>query len=55
MSNSERQKNDVIEIGEEKDILIEQLNTLQHSFNEGTEKSEKYAKTIQVLRNDLKI
>ena len=44
-----------MEIGKDQDMLVEQLKALQQSFNEYREKSEKGAKTIQVLQKDLKL
>ena len=43
-----------MEIGEEQDMLREQLNTSQQSFSEERGKSEKPAKNIQVLQKYLK-
>ena len=45
---------DVMEIGEEQDMLREQPKSLRHTFNEERVKSEKGTKTIQVLQKDLK-
>ena len=45
----EDKKNDDMKIGEEWDILIEQLKELQQIFNSDREKTQKYAKTIQVI------
>ena len=54
MSDSGRKKGDVIKVGEERDVLMEKLKALQQSFNGERVKSEKDAKTIQVLQKDLK-
>ena len=48
-------KVDVMEIGEEQDMLRDKLKVLQLSFNEEKEKSEKGSKTIQVINKDLKL
>ena len=49
MSDSGIQKGYVIKIGEEWDMLTEQLKKLQQSFNEESLKSEKNSETIQLL------
>ena len=54
MSDSGRQKGDVMKNDEEWDILMEKIKAFQHSFNEERLKSEKYSKTIQVPQKDLK-
>ena len=51
----ELKKGDVIEIGEERDILMEQLKALQQRFNEEITKSDKGSKTIKVPHKDLKL
>ena len=54
VSDSGRQKGDVMKIGEEWDMLMEQLKALQQIFNEERVKAEKGAKTIQVPQKYLK-
>ena len=54
VSNSARQKCDVMKIDDEWDMLIEKLKALQQSFNEERVKEEKYPRTIHVLQKDLK-
>ena len=49
------QKGDVMEIGEERDMLMEQLKALQRSFIEKTTRAEKGSLTIQLLQKDLKL
>ena len=49
----EYNKGYVMEIGQEQDMLIEQLKELQHSFNAEIEKSDKYNKATQVLQKHL--
>ena len=55
VSDSGKQKGDVTNIGEEWDMLMEQLKALQQSFNEDRIKAEKDAETIQVLQKYLKL
>ena len=43
-----------MEIGEESDMIMEELKALQQSFNEQRVKAEKYVETIQLLQKDLK-
>ena len=51
----EGKKGDVMKIGEEWYMLMEQLKALEHSFNEDRLKSEKVYGTIQVLQKYLKL
>ena len=51
----EDQKGDAMEIDEGLYMLRWELKALQHSFNIERSKSEKVAKTIQVLQKDLKL
>ena len=51
----EDKKGDYLKIGEDRDMLREQLKALQHSFNEERGKSDKGAETIQLLQKDLKL
>ena len=44
-----------IGVGENQYMLMEKLKSLQQSFNEKSKKSEKVAKTIQVLQKELKL
>ena len=55
MSDSGRQKGDFMKIGKERVMLMEQLKSLQQSFNSERIKSDKDAETIQVLQKDLKL
>ena len=55
MSDSGRQKGDVMKVGEEWDMLMEQIKAFQHGFNEERVKSEKDVETIQVLHKDMKL
>ena len=43
-----------MEVGEEQDILMEQVKASKKNFNDEKKKSEKYAETIQILQKDLK-
>ena len=47
--------NSTIEIGEERDMLMDQLKELQQSFDEFGVKSDKGAKTFQLPYKDLKL
>ena len=49
-----KKKGDVMEVGEEQDMLMEKLKKPQQSFKEEREKSEKGSETFQVLQKDLK-
>ena len=51
----EDKKGDVMKIGEEWYMLMEQHKELQQSFNEERVKSEKDVETIQVLHKDMKL
>ena len=44
-----------MKIGEERDMLMEQLKALQNIFNEERVEAEKYAKTFQVIQKCLKL
>ena len=44
-----------MEIGEKWDMLMKKLKVLKHSSNQERKKSDKWAKTIQVLQKDLKL
>ena len=44
-----------MEIGEEQEMLKEQLMASQQSFNKGMEKDEKGSKTTKVLQKELKL
>ena len=50
----EDKRGDVMEIGDERAMLMEQLKELQQSFNKDGKNSDKGAKTIQILKKDLK-
>ena len=50
----EDKKVDAMEVGEEQDILMEQVKASKKNFNDEKKKSEKYAETIQILQKDLK-
>ena len=54
MSDYVRQKGDIMKIGEECDMLMEQIKASQQSFHDERVKAEKYSKTIQVLQKYLK-
>ena len=51
----EDKNGDAVEIGEEQDMLREKLTALQQSFNDYRGKSDRGAKTIQVLQKDFKL
>ena len=51
----EDNKGYVMEIGQEQDILLKQLKALQQIFNEVREKTDKYAKSSQVLQKHFEL
>ena len=51
----ECKEGDVMKIGEELDMLMEQLKELQNIFNKERIKSGKYSETIKVLQKYLKL